>query len=151
MNAVRFGDCRDTMRTMIDEGVKVQMCVTSPPYFGLRDYGTGSWKGGDPDCAHSIGGQVQDNKAPGAIVSGVRPGCDARNCRKCGAVREDKQIGLEQTPAGYVGALVEVFSLASMESLVERTVVPPSLMSTMSVLPVGAVLTEARTAVSVKA
>lgn len=99
------------MRTMIDEGVKVQMCVTSPPYFGLRDYGTGSWKGGDPDCAHSIGGQVQDNKAPGAIVSGVRPGCDARNCRKCGAVREDKQIGLEQTPAGYVGALVEVFSL----------------------------------------
>src|SRR5574337_550524 len=38
-NAVVFGDCRDTMRKMISDGVRVQMCVTSPPYFGLRDYG----------------------------------------------------------------------------------------------------------------
>jgi len=27
------------MRDLIAQGVKVQMCVTSPPYFGLRDYG----------------------------------------------------------------------------------------------------------------
>lgn len=27
------------MRKLIADGVKVQMCVTSPPYFGLRDYG----------------------------------------------------------------------------------------------------------------
>ena len=39
MNKVFFGDCRDTMRDLITQGVKVQMCVTSPPYFGLRDYG----------------------------------------------------------------------------------------------------------------
>lgn len=26
------------MRNLIAQGVKVQMCVTSPPYFGLRDY-----------------------------------------------------------------------------------------------------------------
>jgi DNA modification methylase len=39
MNKVFFGDCRDSMRQMIADGVKVQMCVTSPPYFGLRDYG----------------------------------------------------------------------------------------------------------------
>ena len=39
MNKVFFGDCRDTMREMIAQGVRVQMCVTSPPYFGLRDYG----------------------------------------------------------------------------------------------------------------
>jgi DNA modification methylase len=38
-NKVFFGDCRDTMRDLIAQGVKVQMCVTSPPYFGLRDYG----------------------------------------------------------------------------------------------------------------
>ena len=42
MNVVHFGDCRDTMRAMIKQGVKAQMCVTSPPYFGLRDYGTGA-------------------------------------------------------------------------------------------------------------
>ena len=39
MNKVFFGDCRDTMRDLIAQGIKVQMCVTSPPYFGLRDYG----------------------------------------------------------------------------------------------------------------
>jgi DNA modification methylase len=36
---IEFGDCRDTMRGWASEGVKAQMCVTSPPYFGLRDYG----------------------------------------------------------------------------------------------------------------
>jgi len=39
MNRIDFGDCRDTMRRWAAEGVKVQTCVTSPPYFGLRDYG----------------------------------------------------------------------------------------------------------------
>jgi DNA modification methylase len=39
MNRVFFGDCRDSLRSMAADGVKVQTCVTSPPYFGLRDYG----------------------------------------------------------------------------------------------------------------
>ncbi len=39
MNTILFGDCRDTMRQLAADGVKAQMCVTSPPYFGLRDYG----------------------------------------------------------------------------------------------------------------
>lgn len=39
MNKIEFGDCREIMKRWIDEGVKVQTCITSPPYFGLRDYG----------------------------------------------------------------------------------------------------------------
>ena len=39
MNKIEFGDCRDIMRQWAADGVKAQMCVTSPPYFGLRDYG----------------------------------------------------------------------------------------------------------------
>jgi len=39
MNKVFFGDCRDSMRIMAKEGIKVQTCITSPPYYGLRDYG----------------------------------------------------------------------------------------------------------------
>ena len=39
MNKIEFGDCRVIMKRWKDEGVKVQTCVTSPPYFGLRDYG----------------------------------------------------------------------------------------------------------------
>lgn len=34
---VMFGDCIDSMRRMSDQSVNC--CVTSPPYFGLRDYG----------------------------------------------------------------------------------------------------------------
>jgi DNA modification methylase len=36
---IEFGDCRETMRRWAAEGIKAQTCVTSPPYFGLRDYG----------------------------------------------------------------------------------------------------------------
>jgi DNA modification methylase len=39
MNKVFFGDCRDSLKEMAKDDVRVQMCVTSPPYFGLRDYG----------------------------------------------------------------------------------------------------------------
>lgn len=38
-NQIEFGDCREIMRKWKDQGVKAQTCVTSPPYFGLRDYG----------------------------------------------------------------------------------------------------------------
>jgi len=39
MNKIEFGDCRETMRKWAKQGIKAQTCVTSPPYFGLRDYG----------------------------------------------------------------------------------------------------------------
>lgn len=38
-NFIEFGDCREIMRDWKTEGLQAQMCVTSPPYFGLRDYG----------------------------------------------------------------------------------------------------------------
>lgn len=39
MNLIKFGDCRQTMREWVNQGIKAQTCVTSPPYYGLRDYG----------------------------------------------------------------------------------------------------------------
>ncbi len=39
MNITVTGDCRETMRAWAADGVRAQMCVTSPPYFGLRNYG----------------------------------------------------------------------------------------------------------------
>ena len=39
MDKIEFGDCRETMRRWKEQGVKAQTCVTSPPYYGLRDYG----------------------------------------------------------------------------------------------------------------
>ncbi len=35
-DTILFGDCRDTLK-QFDE--QARMCVTSPPYYGLRDYG----------------------------------------------------------------------------------------------------------------
>ena len=37
IDSILYGDCRETLK-QIDSGT-VQMCVTSPPYYGLRDYG----------------------------------------------------------------------------------------------------------------
>jgi DNA modification methylase len=39
MNKIEFGDCRETMRRWKEQEIKAQTCVTSPPYYGLRDYG----------------------------------------------------------------------------------------------------------------
>ena len=52
MNKVFFGECRESMRQMAKDGIKVQCCITSPPYYGLRDYGTGTWLGGNENCSH---------------------------------------------------------------------------------------------------
>lgn len=39
LDRIHVGDCRDLMRAMIADGVRVNCIVTSPPYYGLRDYG----------------------------------------------------------------------------------------------------------------
>ena len=59
MNKVYFGDCRDSMRQMAKDGVKVQMCVTSPPYYGLRDYGVGGQIGAEETPQHFIDNLVE--------------------------------------------------------------------------------------------
>jgi DNA modification methylase len=97
-------------------GGQVQMCVTSPPYWGLRDYGTATWEGGDPEC---------DHKKPGATklfgnpeFNENRPSREATDtvgyrdiCGKCGATRIDAQVGLEATPEAYTARMVALFAL----------------------------------------
>lgn len=101
------GDVRAVLPKLPDGSVNC--CVTSPPYWGLRDYGTAKWEGGDSACEHRVGGQVHDSKARGAITAGVRPGVDASICLACGAERVDSQLGLEPTPQAYVESMVAVF------------------------------------------
>jgi len=48
---LRYGrDVLEVLREMPSESV--QCCVTSPPYYALRDYGTGLWEGGNEACDH---------------------------------------------------------------------------------------------------
>lgn len=49
------GDCRELLRTLPDESV--HCCVTSPPYYGLRDYG--------------VDGQMGLEETPEAFVTGM--------------------------------------------------------------------------------
>jgi DNA modification methylase len=48
LNKCHIGDCRELLREFADAGVRAQMCVTSPPYFGLRDYGHSGQIGLEP-------------------------------------------------------------------------------------------------------
>ena len=117
MNHCEIGDCRDIMRRWIAEGVKVQMCVTSPPFWGLRDYGTATWEGGDPACEHNartgdlrFTHPISDKQKSNAGSAGSA-GSAGDFCVKCGAQRFDKQLGLESTPQEYVENMVDVFRL----------------------------------------
>jgi site-specific DNA-methyltransferase (cytosine-N4-specific) len=38
LDKTHVGDCRHLLRQMHADGVQAQMCVTSPPYYGLRSY-----------------------------------------------------------------------------------------------------------------
>jgi len=92
--------------------------VTSPPYFGLRDYGTRRWFGGDPKdepCPHLFTkehgphhpGQVEQTKWKTAQAAGKGQTATTLSCVQCGAWYG--QLGLEPTPDLYVEHLVEVF------------------------------------------
>jgi len=111
MNKIEFGDCREIMSRWKDEGVKIQTCITSPPYFGLRDYGTATWEGGDINCDHkdcrSRGDDIKDGDKQGTNA-GSRP--NKKFICECGAIRKDLQIGLEQTPKEYIDNMVDVFN-----------------------------------------
>lgn len=53
---IRIGDCRDVLRTLPDQSVNC--IVTSPPYFGLRDYGHDGQMGLEPSPAVFVAGMV---------------------------------------------------------------------------------------------
>ena len=53
-----FGDCRDTMRDLIAQGVKVQCVVTSPPYYWQRDYGCAGQLGLEATPAEYVAAMV---------------------------------------------------------------------------------------------
>ena len=108
------GDCLEILPTLDAESV--QCCVTSPPYYGLRDYGTATWEGGDSGCDHNmppLGGSGElslvSSDANREKKKAYRTQQYHSVCGKCGATRIDSQIGLEPTPEAYVEKLVAVF------------------------------------------
>jgi DNA modification methylase len=114
------GNCRTVLAALPAESV--HCVVTSPPYWGLRDYSTEPqvW-GGDADCEHDFPNaqpdqQKRGEKRPeltggGCAVWSTRD-CTTKAgggafCRRCNAWRGS--LGLEPTPALYIDHMVAVF------------------------------------------
>ena len=114
---LHVGEALEVLGELRDE--TVDCVITSPPYWGLRDYGTGSWEGGDPFCDHdaelrvvaerhvgTVGfSAVSESQISSAMAIHGRAGCPA-----CGADRVDKQLGLEPAPELYVERLVAILA-----------------------------------------
>lgn len=101
----------------------VHCVITSPPYWGLRDYGLSDWEGGDPKCSHvrqtksvlQSSGLTQgqrhragrDVELPGAIGN-ARAGWPGGICGHCGARQLAAGIGLEPTLSEWLANIVAV-------------------------------------------
>lgn len=111
VNTVVQGDALSILKTFPDECI--QCCITSPPYFGLRDYGLEPliW-GGKEDCVHVWGNEKfkiqspqrdhdgqdfgetrgQENSRKGMSMNASQ----GQFCQLCGAWRGS--LGLEPSP-----------------------------------------------------
>lgn len=116
---ILIGDCRAEMAELEPESV--HCVVTSPPYWGLRNYSIepGIW-GGDPECAHVWGEEIIDrdratpgtngsNLTGGGVTQAVANRFEKRSafCTHCNAWRGT--FGLEPTYQLYVEHSVEIF------------------------------------------
>lgn len=112
LNHIYQGNALDILKKMPNNSI--DCCITSPPYYGLRDYGTATWIGGDENCDHLIDRSTRLNFSPKQQTNSGSTGDQAvKNdsfCPKCGAYRQDQQIGLEKTPEIYISKLVEIFN-----------------------------------------
>ena len=119
INKIICGDCLEVMKEM--PAKSIDMVITSPPYWGLRDYGFEQIFGGDKDCEHDFGiihrraGDKSGPHGPGSILGptkhaqhDVRMGEPTKACSKCQAWKG--QLGLEPTPEFYIEHLTEIFN-----------------------------------------
>ena len=105
-NKILQGNSLEVLKQIPDNSI--DCCVTSPPYYGLRDYGTAKWEGGDENCNHLQVNDIRENVKQ-VTNKGTNQIGYKTICNMCGAIRIDYQIGLEETPEEYVLKMVEIF------------------------------------------
>jgi site-specific DNA-methyltransferase (adenine-specific) len=117
VNKCYVGNCLEVLKTFPDESL--DMCITSPPYWGLRDYGTeGQIWGGDEKCEHEFdsskrklhsGSWGKDDNALPHYKNATELNWEVEDkmCNKCGAW--NGQLGLEPTPDMFVDHLCDIF------------------------------------------
>lgn len=111
--AFYLGDSLEVLKTFPSE--TIDCCITSPPYWGLRDYGTAKWEGGDPACDHKAAKEKSryDYSLESSPIQRPTTGTDAPKwkdiCPVCGAKKIDKQLGLESAFQEYISKLCDMF------------------------------------------
>jgi site-specific DNA-methyltransferase (adenine-specific) len=97
----------------------IDMCVTSPPYFGLRSYGTEPqiWDE-DKNCRHEWSAEIKkpinlqsgnpEYQRPWRELATDKNATQGRFCSKCGAWKGE--LGLEPTVELYINHLMQVFN-----------------------------------------
>lgn len=103
----------DALRKLPEESI--DMVMTSPPYWGLRDYGgdTATIWGGNKNCEHEWGGKVDVVSSGGKghkqdTNKGSWFKTSSSFCQKCNAWYG--QLGLEPTPEFYIKHLCMIFA-----------------------------------------
>jgi len=127
VNQVIVGDCTEVMKAWPADSI--DLVVTSPPYWGLRDYGTETVRvwGGLPECEHEWGESLpaaksghknigfaersQQNYRGGGhktvtIAEKHSPSEAGHFCSECGAWCGS--LGLEPHPQMFIDHLVEI-------------------------------------------
>jgi len=114
VNKIYCGNTLDVLKTFPDESINC--CVTSPPYWALRDYGTDGvvWDG-DADCEHEWGiSKIHKTNLQVGNPEFQRPwrknasGVSLTNfCNKCGVWKG--QLGLEPDFNLYIKHLCDIF------------------------------------------
>ena len=110
------GDCLEKIKEIPDN--TVDCVISSPPYWGLRDYGTGKWTGGKGDCNHD-GVRRKTRKERGGL-SEVQAGNEggfgdeckwtANKCEDCGAIYSDEQWGSELDFKDYLDKMLTLMT-----------------------------------------
>jgi len=114
INKIICGDCLEVMKEMPSRSI--DMVITSPPYWGLRDYGFEQIFRGKSGCDHKWDKKIKkwhSDRGAGPrkeIFDDTFQVKGTRNdfCIKCGAWKG--QLGLEPNPELYIEHLTEIFN-----------------------------------------
>ena len=123
VNKIYLGNTLDVLKTFPDESINC--CVTSPPYWALRDYGTDGvvWDG-DADCEHEFELETKEkisqdftklhiwsedgrDRHAGDKTVIIKSIISNGFCNKCGAWKG--QLGLEPDFNLYIKHLCDIF------------------------------------------
>jgi DNA modification methylase len=103
---LHFGNNMEVMNRLIKQGVKAQTCITSPPYWGQRDYSL-------CECAmERRGHQETSGLVGGGQPMKVDPDPDCEECGGTGKIKGmGKEVGREKTPEKFIEKILETCTL----------------------------------------